>query len=835
MAKASGGLSRWFKEEWVDLSRPKKGGGFEPCGRPDADEGKYPKCVPKAKAMKMTQAEIDSAVRRKRRAESTEERKGKKPINVPTEVEKKSKDIPANPKLYAKVKAEAKRKFDVYPSAYANGWLVQEYKRRGGTYKTVTKQQPDSSEVHVPSTNWKFKRKKRGLSSLVDKHAEHDQKSHGSWANGYQQRLFGEPEERYGVKRSPSRLEELGMPSNLTGLISELEEESTRDIPMSEEEFLASYDLEASDYTVDGGTKVTQVIDSDGNFQGYFLTYEVNGETSVAYEKEFQEVSYRLDIEDMVVEQVPDWRREYVNGRPLYHGTTLDHVASIAESGLESRNDTRGMSNRQIGSAVFLSAEPGYSMDYGEVLIEVDMDRLLADGVLSAEDAFPEPNVLDAQVLQGIAYNLDEYDYVPEVGLEAYPETTVIFEGPGVVIPPEYMTVDGTPLTDYAASISKHAEHDQKSHGNWAQGTSNPKPYAGKGKKLKDGHPPRPLPEVGDRIGIHLDLTGAESGLGKGNAFSIKMVGEGGAPDYSITQAHSLGVRLSNVGSDVNRRILADAIKYDKKNPHAAFTGTVEEWVNSREVPKGAVEIDYWVRPKAKNPDGTDRYTAETTGFWYVKDGTYREFIGASDGIGIGGDRSPGGDKARTYVYGDVELGEVNPYVKEWFEEQKLTKAHRLIHESRTRQRPFELAKHADHDQQSHGSWADARSGQPDRPEGLGTYRPPAEFDDRIGRCYELSWRTVSKMPERGRLVHGSIQGAGNERIPHSWTEVDDLAYDPVMDEWFPADFYRSLVNAEVAEEYTKDEVNMIVRREMNMGPWHKEPYGTQWYEERGL
>ena len=36
--------------------------------------------------------------------------------------------------LYARVKAEAKKKFKVYPSAYANGWLVQEYKRRGGTY-----------------------------------------------------------------------------------------------------------------------------------------------------------------------------------------------------------------------------------------------------------------------------------------------------------------------------------------------------------------------------------------------------------------------------------------------------------------------------------------------------------------------------------------------------------------------------------------------------------------------------------------------------------------------------------------------------------------------------
>ena len=42
---------------------------------------------------------------------------------------------PANPKLYANVKAAAKRKFKVYPSAYANAWLVREYKKRGGKYR----------------------------------------------------------------------------------------------------------------------------------------------------------------------------------------------------------------------------------------------------------------------------------------------------------------------------------------------------------------------------------------------------------------------------------------------------------------------------------------------------------------------------------------------------------------------------------------------------------------------------------------------------------------------------------------------------------------------------
>ena len=50
---------------------------------------------------------------------------------------KKKKAVPTNPSLYARVKAEAKRKFDVFPSAYASGWLVRTYKKRGGKYRTV--------------------------------------------------------------------------------------------------------------------------------------------------------------------------------------------------------------------------------------------------------------------------------------------------------------------------------------------------------------------------------------------------------------------------------------------------------------------------------------------------------------------------------------------------------------------------------------------------------------------------------------------------------------------------------------------------------------------------
>ena len=86
-----------------------------------------------------SQVHVDTVMggkRKKKKRPSRDEvlkREGKKPINVPTL--KKSRNVPTDMKLYSRVKSEAKKKFDVYPSAYANAWLVREYKKRGGRYK----------------------------------------------------------------------------------------------------------------------------------------------------------------------------------------------------------------------------------------------------------------------------------------------------------------------------------------------------------------------------------------------------------------------------------------------------------------------------------------------------------------------------------------------------------------------------------------------------------------------------------------------------------------------------------------------------------------------------
>jgi hypothetical protein len=67
-----------------------------------------------------------------------------------TQVIKPRKGEPADKELYAEVIQAAKAKFDVYPSAYANAWVVREYKKRGGKYKAESKEkglQSDSNST----------------------------------------------------------------------------------------------------------------------------------------------------------------------------------------------------------------------------------------------------------------------------------------------------------------------------------------------------------------------------------------------------------------------------------------------------------------------------------------------------------------------------------------------------------------------------------------------------------------------------------------------------------------------------------------------------------------
>jgi hypothetical protein len=81
--KPSGGLTKWFREKWRDISRTTKSGGHPPCGASAGKKSRrggkraYPKCVPAAKAASMTKKQKRSAVTRKRKHGATERGKAK--------------------------------------------------------------------------------------------------------------------------------------------------------------------------------------------------------------------------------------------------------------------------------------------------------------------------------------------------------------------------------------------------------------------------------------------------------------------------------------------------------------------------------------------------------------------------------------------------------------------------------------------------------------------------------------------------------------------------------------------------------------------------------------
>ena len=56
------------------------------------------------------------------------------------------KNVPTSPEKWARAKAAAKSKFDVYPSAYANGWASKKYKAMGGGWKSVSEEVEEEVE-----------------------------------------------------------------------------------------------------------------------------------------------------------------------------------------------------------------------------------------------------------------------------------------------------------------------------------------------------------------------------------------------------------------------------------------------------------------------------------------------------------------------------------------------------------------------------------------------------------------------------------------------------------------------------------------------------------------
>ena len=113
----------------------------------------------------MAQKKLNKVIKGLKKASNTHAKQAKTLETIKLKKGGSASDVPdnvANPSLYRKAKAKAKAKFDVYPSAYANGWMVQEYKRMGGKYKGATGGQvtldPEKSDLNKDGRLSKYER-----------------------------------------------------------------------------------------------------------------------------------------------------------------------------------------------------------------------------------------------------------------------------------------------------------------------------------------------------------------------------------------------------------------------------------------------------------------------------------------------------------------------------------------------------------------------------------------------------------------------------------------------------------------------------------------------------
>ena len=132
--KSPKGLKRWFAEEWVD----EKG---LPCGSSKNKETK--KCRPKKRISEgtpVTWGEMSPSQKSKAVKEKKQVGMGRKA----SPIKKKSVSSPkkSGTKLCARGKKTAQEVFDVYPSAYANGYAVQVCKGKKKDYNGEKKCSP---------------------------------------------------------------------------------------------------------------------------------------------------------------------------------------------------------------------------------------------------------------------------------------------------------------------------------------------------------------------------------------------------------------------------------------------------------------------------------------------------------------------------------------------------------------------------------------------------------------------------------------------------------------------------------------------------------------------
>jgi hypothetical protein len=141
----------------------------------------------------------------------------------------------------------------------------------------------------------------------------------------------------------------------------------------------------------------------------------------------------------------------------LYHGTDENKVETILQQGLLSMNETRGLSNRSTGAAVFTSTDWDESSYYYDTVLEIDTEAMKRElPPSSLPFAGRESDIAEGEAREYLAHALgdDDYHYDYEQGMS--PNTVILYGA----VPPKYIKVakgdTGVTASQKTASITNH-------------------------------------------------------------------------------------------------------------------------------------------------------------------------------------------------------------------------------------------------------------------------------------------------------------------------------------------------------------------------------------------
>ena len=125
----------------------------------------------------------------------------------------------------------------------------------------------------------------------------------------------------------------------------------------------------------------------------------------------------------------------------LWHATPDENVQSILKNGLGRRSDTRGLTNRSVGAAVFTTTEPEElaTGSYGDNHIEIDCAAMKADGYTPT--VTQEPEVEEYEFKRALLWKVGAEEQADrlEHGSDMSPNTVIVHGD----IPPKYLKLDG--------------------------------------------------------------------------------------------------------------------------------------------------------------------------------------------------------------------------------------------------------------------------------------------------------------------------------------------------------------------------------------------------------